>query len=79
MRSKLYITFAFWIIMLGLCHLYIAIKNNDYKDAITKYQSYYKATETLLDSLSVDVDSPILETDEGAEYLNAKFEVDRLE
>lgn len=79
MRSKLYITFAFWIIMLGFCHLYIAIKNNDYKDAITKYQSYYKATETLLDSLAVDVDSPILETDEGAEYLNAKFEVDRLE
>jgi len=34
-----------------------------------------KATETLLDSLGVQEDAPILETDAGSEYLSTAREV----
>lgn len=36
---------------------------------LKNYMNYYDATETLLDSLGVDADNPILETDEGSKYL----------
>lgn len=43
------------------------------------YKEYYKCTETLLDSLYIDEDHPILESDVGVDYANAKFEVDEYE
>ena len=43
---------------------------------IEYYENYYIATETLLDSLGVDCDDPIFETDAGAEYLIHKYNVD---
>ena len=51
-----------------------------YRDAdqsnIEYYENYYIATETLLDSLGVDCDDSIFETDAGAEYLIHKYNVD---
>lgn len=35
------------------------------------YEVYFKSTETMLDSLGIDKDSPILETDAGSHYLDA--------
>ena len=35
------------------------------------YEIYFKSTETMLDSLGIDKDSPILETDAGSHYLDA--------
>lgn len=43
---------------------------------IEYYENYYIATETLLDSLGVDCDNSIFETDAGAEYLIHKYKVD---
>lgn len=43
---------------------------------IEYYENYYIATETLLDSLGVDCDDSIFETDAGAEYLIHKYNVD---
>ena len=43
------------------------------------YKEYYKCTETLLDSLYIDEDHPILESDVGVDYVNAKFAVDEYE
>ncbi|WP_291631523.1 hypothetical protein [Clostridium sp.] len=43
---------------------------------IEYYENYYIATETLLDSLGVDCDNSIFETDAGAEYLMHKYNVD---
>ena len=43
---------------------------------IEYYENYYIATETLLDSLGVDCDNSIFETDAGAEYLIHKYNVD---
>ena len=43
------------------------------------YRDYYFAVEHLLDIAGVDVDSPILESDAGATYLDRKWLVDSLE
>ena len=43
---------------------------------IENYQNYYNATEELLDSIGIDADSPILESDAGAHYLNVKAIID---
>lgn len=57
------------------------VSKGTYTDSssIQVYKNYYNATETLLDSLGVDVDSPILESDVGAKYLETKSEVDKYE
>ena len=43
------------------------------------YRDYYFAVEHLLDIVGVEVDSPILESDAGATYLDRKWLVDSLE
>ena len=43
------------------------------------YRDYYFAVEHLLDVVGVEVDSPILESDAGATYLDRKWLVDSLE
>lgn len=43
------------------------------------YRDYYFAVEHLLDAVGVDVDSPVLESDAGATYLDRKWLVDSLE
>lgn len=45
---------------------------------IEYYENYYIATETLLDSLGIDCDNSIFETDAGAEYLIHKYNVDSI-
>lgn len=42
-------------------------------------REYHDASETLLDSLGVDCDHPMLESDAGSNYLNAKFNLDEYE
>ena len=51
-------------------------KSNKAEEKVKAYEEYYKCTETLLDSLDGTHD---LETDYGADYLNAKSAVDMLE
>lgn len=57
---------------------------NQYRDMqkntrlLEAYKAYYTNTETLLDSVDVDVDDPILETDAGSNYLRAKYTVDSI-
>ena len=46
---------------------------------LNAYRDYYFAVEDLLDAARVDVDSPILESDAGATYLDQKWLVDSLE
>lgn len=56
--------------------------NNQLNAAIHQldaYRDYYFAVEELLDAVGVDVDSPILESDAGATYLDRKWLVDSLE
>lgn len=43
------------------------------------YRDYYFAVEHLLDVAGIEVDSPILESDAGATYLDRKWLVDSLE
>lgn len=57
-------------------------KSNKAEEKVKAYEEYYKCTETLLDSLDgtrglnlMDTD---LETDYGADYLEAKSKVDEL-
>ena len=49
---------------------------------VKAYEEYYKCTETLLDSLdgtrNLDLMDTDLETDYGANYLDAKSKVDKL-
>ena len=42
-------------------------------------REYHDASETFLDSLGVDCDHPMLESDAGSDYLNAKFNLDEYE
>ena len=39
---------------------------------------YYESVETLLDSLYIDCEDTILETDAGAKYLDSKYTFDSL-
>lgn len=43
---------------------------------IQYFREYYNASETLLDSLGVDCDNPLLESDTGSDYLQTKFNID---
>lgn len=58
-------------------------KNNKAENKLKAYEQYYKCTETLLDSLDgthdLDLMDTDLETDYGADYLDAKSKVDMLE
>lgn len=45
---------------------------------IKAYKEYYIATETLLDSLGIYNDVPILDSDVGVNYLDKKMTVDQL-
>lgn len=45
---------------------------------IKAYKEYYIAVETLLDSLGVYSDVPILDSDVGVNYLDKKMTVDQL-
>ena len=57
-------------------------KSNKVEEKIKAYEEYYKCTETLLDSLDgthdLDLMDTDLETDYGANYLEAKSKVDEL-
>lgn len=53
----------------------IIVPPNDVQ--LKAYKEYYMATEELLDSIGVDVDDPILESDVGANYLDKKCVVDQ--
>lgn len=57
-------------------------KSNKAEEKVKAYEEYYKCTETLLDSLDVTHDLDLmdtdLETDYGADYLEAKSKVDEL-
>lgn len=43
---------------------------------LSAYEYYYDATETLLDSVGMDIDNPCFETDYGSNYLDAKAQLD---
>lgn len=70
--------------MVGACFGINAVKdsNNRAEKKVKAYEEYYKCTETLLDSLDVTHDLNLmdtdLETDYGADYLEAKSKVDEL-
>lgn len=57
-------------------------KSNKAEEKVKAYKEYYKCTETLLDSLDgthdLDLMDTDLETDYGADYLEAKSKVDEL-
>lgn len=72
-------------IIIGACFMsnYHTGKGKNAEKKIEAYKQYYKCTETLLDSLddthNLDLMDTDLETDYGADYLNAKSAVDILE
>lgn len=70
--------------IIGSCFSINAVKgkSNKAEEKVRAYEQYYKCTETLLDSLDstrgLDLMDTDLETDYGADYLNAKTKVDEL-
>nr|DAV23895.1 MAG TPA: YtxH-like protein [Bacteriophage sp.] len=68
----------------GACFGINAVKdsNNRAEKKLKAYEQYYNCTETLLDSLDgthdLDLMDTDLETDYGADYLEAKSKVDEL-
>lgn len=66
-------------IMFSYSHNQIRNNARTEKTELDLYKEYYKCTETLLDSLYIDEDHPILESDVGVDYANAKFAVDEYE
>lgn len=70
--------------IIGSCFSINAVKgkSNKAEKKIKAYEEYYKCTETLLDSLDgthdLDLMDTDLETDYGADYLEAKSKVDEL-
>lgn len=70
--------------IISACFSINAVKgnNNRAEKKIKAYEQYYKYTETLLDSLDgthdLDLMDTDLETDYGADYLEAKSKVDEL-
>ena len=52
--------------------------NNRAEKKVKAYEEYYKCTETLLDSLDGTRGLDLMETDYGADYLEAKSKVDEL-
>ena len=66
-------------IMFSYSHNQIRINARTERTELDLYKEYYKCTETLLDSLYIDEDHPILESDVGVDYANAKFAVDEYE
>ena len=71
-------------VIVGACFGINAVKgsNNRAEKKVKAYEEYYKCTETLLDSLdgthNLDLMDTDLETDYGADYLEAKSKVDEL-
>lgn len=66
-------------IMFSYSHNQIRNNARTERTELDLYKEYYKCTETLLDSLYIDEDHPILESDVGVDYANAKFAVDEYE
>lgn len=75
-EKAVYSFISFCLGMLAILHV---VDDNDFEriqlqkrtqDLNHKYYNYYKATETLLDSV-MEEDDPVLETDCGSNYLDA--------
>ena len=70
--------------IISACFSINAVKGsiNKAEKKLKAYEQYYKCTETLLDSLDgthdLDLMDTDLETDYGADYLDAKSKVDEL-
>lgn len=70
--------------IIGTCFSANAVKSKNIKteNKLKAYEQYYNCTETLLDSLDgthdLDLMDTDLETDYGADYLDAKSKVDEL-
>ena len=70
--------------IISACFSINAVKGsiNKAEKKLKAYEQYYKCTETLLDSLdgthNLDLMDTDLETDYGADYLDAKSKVDEL-
>ena len=70
--------------IVGACFSMNVYKGENIKaeKKVKAYEQYYKCTETLLDSLdgtyNLDLMDTDLETDYGADYLEAKSKVDEL-
>lgn len=71
-------------IIIGACFGMSVYKDNSIKaeKKVKAYEQYYKCTETLLDSLdetrNLDLMDTDLETDYGANYLDARSKIDEL-
>lgn len=66
-------------VMFSSAHNQIRNNARTERTELDLYKEYYKCTEKLLDSLYIDEDHPILESDVGVDYTNAKFAVDEYE
>lgn len=71
-------------VIIGACFSMNVYKGKNIKaeKKVKAYEEYYKCTETLLDSLDetrdLDLMDTDLETDYGANYLDAKSKIDEL-
>lgn len=66
-------------VMFNSAHKQVRDNARTERTELDLYKEYYKCTEKLLDSLYIDEDHPILESDVGVDYVNAKFAVDEYE
>lgn len=64
--------------LIGALVIFGATRLNDCIVELDAYRNYYYTVETLLDSARVDVDSPLLETDCGSDYLDAKMHLNSI-
>lgn len=66
-------------VMFNSAHKQVRDNARTERTELDLYKEYYECTEKLLDSLYIDEDHPILESDVGVDYANAKFAVDEYE
>ena len=70
------------LIIVPICTIIniVILYNKEFKSK-EKYRvtlNYYESVETLLDSLCIDCEDTIFETDAGAKYLESKYKFDSL-
>lgn len=73
------IIMTFIIVVMFSLTYQMSNRGDKYRETIKAYKEYYSSTETLIDSLGIYCDHPVMETDAGTNYLIGKSRVDRLD
>lgn len=79
MATLMYVVGGLVVLLMLQSGFLCSNRANALEREVSLYRNYYNATESLLDTLGIDGDSPILEGDAGAYYLDHKYQLDEYE